>query len=438
MATIAIVLKTKQKLSNNEYAVSLRVTHNRQSRFFTISALVTNQSLKWRCTLADWKPAEAEDNGLGRFRRSFSAFKECNALLEAKLKEANSILKTYDTQGIAFTFERFEANLKQKEIGQAYLQPITTEEQPQITSLQDYYSLQIKILDEQGRVGLSGLTYEVQRMLKKFRPDALLKDVTMRFLESFEYWSRNERKNKDTTISVKMRNIQRVINQAIEDKLLKPEDYPFGEKKYSVNKRLDSKTKKIAITLDKIAKLKALDLVPGSWLHFAQQYFLFSYYSRGMNFVDISYLKWSDVSDTHISYVRRKTRGKFEIPINEHNKAILNYFKDNYKVPSGFVFPILDITIHITLKQQYTRKKTALSAVNHALKKLAEQIDEPSLKLTTNVGRHTYATGLKRSGANTAYITEALGHATQEQTQTYLDEFEKGVIETWENNMFDM
>jgi len=438
MATIAIVLKTKQKLSNNEYAVALRVTHERQSRFFTISALVTNQSLKWRCTLADWKPAEAEDNGLGRFRRSFPFFKECNALLEVKLQEANSILKKYDMQNITFTFERFEADLKQKTIGQAYLQPTPIEEQPQKTSLQDYYSLQIKILDEQGRVGLSGLSYEVQRSLKKFRPDALLKDVNVRFLESFEYWLRNERKNKDTTISVKIRNIQRVINQAIEDKLLKPEDYPFGEKKYSVNKRLDSKTKKIAITLDKIAKLKILDLIPGSWLHFAQQYFLFSYYSRGMNFVDISYLKWSDVSDTHITYVRRKTRGQFEIPINEHNGAILNYFKANYKVPGGFVFPILDITIHITLKQQYTRKKTALSAVNHALKKLAEQIDEPLLKLTTNVGRHTYATGLKRSGANTAYITEALGHATQEQTQTYLDEFEKGVIETWENKMFDM
>lgn len=438
MATIAIVLKTKQKLSNNEYAVALRVTHERQSRFFTISALVTNQSLKWRCTLTDWKPAEAEDNGLGRFRKSFSAFKECNAILEIKLKEANSILKKYDTQGIVFTFERFEADLKQKRIGQAHVQPIATEEPPQITSLQDYYSQQIKILDKQGRVGLSGLTYEVQRSLKKFKPDALIKDVTVRFLESFEYWLRNERHNKDTTISVKIRNIQRTINQAIEDKLLKPEDYPFGEKKYSVNKRLDSKTKKIAITLDKISKLKALDLVPGSWLHFAQQYFLFSYYSRGMNFVDISYLKWSDISDTHISYVRKKTRGKFEIPINEHNKTILNYFKDNYKVPGGFVFPVLDTTIHITLKQQYTRKKTAISAVNHALKKLAEQIGEPSLKLTTNVGRHSYATGLKRSGANTAYITEALGHATQEQTQTYLDEFEKGVIETWENKMFDM
>ncbi|PWK75433.1 integrase-like protein [Mucilaginibacter oryzae] len=349
MATVAIVLNTTYKLNNGEYAVALRVSQGKKQKYFSISTLITDQSLPFKCKPEDWIIAKQEDNGLGKFRKSFTAYKECNEVLSVKLNDARNILKRYDENNFPFSFEHFEADLKKKEVRKEYIERVTVEEQPAKTTLQAYYDQQIKLLDEQGRVGLSGLTYEVQRSLKKFRPDALLKDVTVRFLESFEYWLRNERKNKDTTISVKIRNIQRVINQAIEDKLLKPEDYPFGEKKYSVNKRLDSKTKKIAITLDKIAKLKALDLIPGSWLHFAQQYFLFSYYSRGMNFVDISYLKWSDISDTHITYVRRKTRGQFEIPINEHNKAILDYFKTNYKVPGGFVFPILDTTIHITL-----------------------------------------------------------------------------------------
>ncbi len=65
-------------------------------------------------------------------------------------------------------------------------------------------------------------------------------------------------------------------------------------------------------------------------------------------------------------------------------------------------------------------------------------IDEPNLKLSTNVLRHSYATGLKRAGVNTSYITEALGHATQEQTQTYLDEFETGVIEGFESKLFGL
>jgi len=425
MATVAVVLNTTKKLSNDEFSIALRTTHCRKRKYYSISTLITNQSLKFRCKVSDWKPAEAEDNGLGKFRKSYPLYKECNTILEAKLVEATKILQRYDTDGVSFSFDVFENDLRKGEL-------------PLITKLQDYYSLQISILEEQGRAGQSGLNYEVQRILKKFRPNALLTDVNIRFLESFEYWMRNERKNKDTTISVKMRNLQRVINQAIEDKLLKQDAYPFGEKKYSINKRLDNKTKKIAIHLDKISKLKLLTLIPGTALHFAQQIFLFSYYCRGMNFIDITYLKWTDISDTHIYYTRKKTKGQFEIPINEYSKRILDYFKENHNLEGGFVFPIIDLAIHITLKQQYTRKKSALKAVNDNLKKLAKLIGEPNLKLTTNVGRHSYATGLKRSGANTSYITEALGHATQEQTQTYLDEFEKGVIESWENKMFEI
>jgi integrase len=302
----------------------------------------------------------------------------------------------------------------------------------------DYYTEQIAILDEQQRTGLSGLFLENQRILKKFRPDALLNDVNYRFLESFEYWLRNVRQNKDTTISVKMRNLQRAINLAIEDKLIKQEDYPFGEKKYSINKRLDHSTKKIAVNTDKIGKLRNLELTTGSSLYFAQQIFMFSYYSRGMNFIDIAFLKWSDIPENIINYVRRKTRGKFEIPVNPHIQAILSYFMTNYSVPGGYVFPILNDSIHITPKQKYTRKKTALKAVNDNLKKIAKLIGEPNLKLTTNVGRHSYATGLKRAGVSTSYITEALGHATQDQTQTYLDSFESGVIANLESKIFDL
>lgn len=425
MATIAIVLNTTKKLANEQYSVALRVTHQREKKYYAINSLVINQTLKFRCSIIEWKPAEVEDNGLGKFRKQFKAYKECNAILEAKLNEANKILKRYESEGLDFDFTVFEADLKRKE-------------RPLITSLDEYYSQQIIILEEQGRVGMAGLYYEVQRILKKYKPDALLSDVNIRFLEGFEYWMRNTRGNKDTTISVKMRNLQRIINQAIEDRLFKPENYPFGEKKYSINKRLNNKTKKIAITLDKISKLKNLELEPGSALHLAQQMFLFSYYSRGMNFIDMSYLNWQDISETHINYTRRKTGGQFEIPLNEHNQAILDYYKAHNKVKGNYVFPVLDLAVHQTLKQQYTRKKTALKAVNDNLKKLAKMIGEPTLKLTTNVGRHTYATGLKRSGANTSYISEALGHATEEQTQTYLDSFEKGAIESWEKKMFNL
>ena len=44
-------------------------------------------------------------------------------------------------------------------------------------------------------------------------------------------------------------------------------------------------------------------------------------------------------------------RRQFEIPINPHNGAILEYFRANYRIAGDYVFPILDPSIHKTSKQ---------------------------------------------------------------------------------------
>jgi site-specific recombinase XerD len=46
-------------------------------------------------------------------------------------------------------------------------------------------------------------------------------------------------------------------------------------------------------------------------------------------------------------------------------------------------------------------------------------------KITTYVARHTFSTILKRSGASTEQIQEALGHTDMKTTESYLDSFDK-------------
>jgi integrase/recombinase XerD len=48
-------------------------------------------------------------------------------------------------------------------------------------------------------------------------------------------------------------------------------------------------------------------------------------------------------------------------------------------------------------------------------------------KVTTYVARHTFSTVMKRSGASTEFIQEALGHTNIKTTENYLDSFEKEV-----------
>lgn len=429
MATVAIVLKTTKKLLNNEYAIALRVTHERISRYYTISSLVTDQSLKFRCSASDWRPAKAEDNGLGRFLKTVKPYKELNAILEAKLILARKFINECENDGISFDYDEFEKKLRGNSTRQVKISSKLR--------LHEFYDSLIQELDEQKRIGLSTIFQDSKSMLLKFRPDAFLTDVTVKFLEAFESWLRHERGNKDTTISVKMRNIQRVINIAIAEKLFKSEDYPFGEKKYSVNRRLNHKTRKRSIPIDLIAKIKNLTLEDGSSLLLARDIFMFSFYTRGMNFIDIAGLKWSDIEENEIRYVRKKTGQLFDIPINEHTQSILKYYKIHHSNSGNYIFPIYDESIHKTEKQRYTRKKTAIKKINDKLKDIAEMIGEKGLKLTTYVSRHSYATNMKHSGVATSYISEALGHQTEEQTQTYLGDFEKGIISGLENKIFD-
>jgi len=216
MATLAIGLNTTYKLDNNEHSVALRITQDRKPKYFSIGSLISNNSLSFQCRKENWRSADKEDNGLGRFRKSIDRYKELNEILEAKLKRAQDILNGYDKVSIPFSFERFEQDLKETYLINARAertakQVIEEPATPTVT-LHEYYSEQIKILDEQQRASMAGLCLENQRILHKCMPNALLTDVNFRFFGTFEYWMRNVRGNEDTTIGVKMRNIQRIIN----------------------------------------------------------------------------------------------------------------------------------------------------------------------------------------------------------------------------------
>lgn len=428
MATLAIVLKTSKQLSNNEFSVALRITHNRVRKYFNLNSLIVDKSLPFRCQVKDWKPAELGDNGFGRFNTTVPNYKILNQKISEKLALAHKILNDYDLGKVEFDFKKFEEDLKGGR----------NTANSKKTKLSDYYEGLISELEKNYKMGTADVFKFTVRSIIKYKPDILLTDIDTRFLESFEAWLRNVESLMDTSISVKIRNLQRVINLAIADKLYPQENYPFGEKKYSVNKRLDHETEKIAISLDQVKKLKELKLQEGSSLHFAQQMFLFSFYCRGMNFIDMTFLKWSNIDGEFIRYTRQKTGGKFCIPLIDKTKVILDYFKKENILPSDFVFPIIDREIHLSSKQMYYRKKSALKAVNNNLKKLAKIIDIPNLKLTTNVGRHSYATGLKYAEVKTSYITEALGHSTETQTQIYLDSFKSDIIKELDSRIFDI
>lgn len=111
--------------------------------------------------------------------------------------------------------------------------------------------------------------------------------ITPEFLEKYEAWLRS---NGGTGggIGVKMRRIRAIFNTAIKRGRIKEELYPF--KVYKVSKLKFNGIKK-ALKLEEIHNIAELDLDQNPALIDTCNYFLFSFYTRGMNFADMMTLK---------------------------------------------------------------------------------------------------------------------------------------------------
>ena len=86
------------------------------------------------------------------------------------------------------------------------------------------------------------------------------------------------------------------------------------------------------------------------------------------------------------------------------------------------------------MKEKYYKLDYQTRYVNKYLKKIGEYLDI-SLKLTSYVARHSFATILKNSGVNISLISEMLGHTDLKTTQIYLDSFENTQMEAAMSNL---
>ena len=160
----------------------------------------------------------------------------------------------------------------------------------------------------------------------------------------------------------------------------------------------------------------------------SQQYFLFSYYARGMNFIDMAKLKLKEnLLGNELSYTRSKNKRRYTYPLHSKALAILHDFRlSEIKSNDGYIFPILH-SYHDTPKKIDARIDSALKDLNEDLKKIANLIGLEK-HLTSYVARHSFATALRYKSVNVSIIQEALGHETELQTMTYLDDLDDTII----------
>jgi len=292
-------------------------------------------------------------------------------------------------------------------------------------NVEECFLYYINELKEQGRLRYAGM-YEVSHnSFIKFNNGSLelpFNDVDVIWLKKYEAWMLKQGLAINT-VGTRVRHLRAVFNMAIEHHVIDKECYPFHS--YKVSKISQSPPKRAMCKGDiqKVIEYQGKTDME----RLAIDLFTFSYFTAGINFIDMAMLKHDNIVDGKLCYIRAKTKKQIIIPLQEKSKEIISHYSNGSESSSGYIFPILS-AYHKSEMQKANRLHKVLAKINRALKHIGEELGLP-IKLTTYVARHSFATVLKRAGVSTSIISESLGHSSEKITQIYLDSFENSQID---------
>ena len=244
--------------------------------------------------------------------------------------------------------------------------------------------------------------------------DVLLEDIDSDLMLMYEAYLRNKGLTKNST-SFYMRILRAVYNRAIEKDLTTNRN-PFKHVYTGIDKTI-----KRAIPLKAIKQIKNLDLSLHPSLDFARDMFLFSFYTRGMSFIDMAYLKKKDLANGILSYRRRKTGQQLFIRWEKCMQEIV----EKYNNPlSEYLLPI----IKPMNGDERTQYQNAMYLINRKLKEIGKMVGA-QLPLTMYVARHSWASVAKNKNVPISVISEGMGHDSEMTTQIYLASLDTAVVD---------
>ncbi len=271
-------------------------------------------------------------------------------------------------------------------------------------------------LAARGQVRTSETYVSTLNSFRAFRRgrDVCLKDFNSVLLQEYEAYLRSKSLSLNT-ISFYMRRLRAVYNRIVEE---------FGFEDTRPFRRVftsTERTAKRAISIKYVKALKEMDLSRSYSKRFARDMFMFSFYTRGMSFVDIAHLRKSDICGNALIYKRSKTKQRLHIHLEQCMVDIISrYAVDG----SPYLFPIIESAEGDTRKQY----QTAQSLVNRRLKMLGNDLGLP-MPLTMYVARHSWASIAHSEGIPISVISEGMGHDSEATTRIYLASLETSVID---------
>ena len=288
------------------------------------------------------------------------------------------------------------------------------------TSLQSFFNFMDSVIGQLKRLNRERTSETYASALSSFmrfrrNKDIQLDDMDEDLIMEYEAWLKINGASLNT-ISFYMRILRAAYNRAVE-KALTAQKHPFRH----VYTGMD-KTVKRAISLKDIRRIKELDLTGKPHWELARDMFLFSFYTRGMSFIDMAYLRKSDLKNGILTYRRRKTGQQLTIKWEMCMEKIVTKYAGCSA--TQYLLPIITNPLADERKQY----RNALCRVNVALKEVA-RLANLSIPLTMYCARHGWASAAKSKNIPISVISEGMGHDSEETTRIYLASLDSNVID---------
>ncbi len=385
--TVAVILDKFKPKKNGLFPVRIRVTYRRQRRYYP--------------TGKDLTPDQWESMPTTRNRELRSIRESVSNTFEIVRQHVEELAYVS-----GFSFEALDGRLRS---GLS-------------ATINTAFRAKIDDLRTNARVG-SMLVYDnVLKGIERFKGDKIpFESITVDWLKRYERFLTREGKTT-TTIGIHFRTIRAIVNEARRAGIVKEAQYPFGKGRFEIQA---GEGRKMALTLEQIGRIARYEDGSQATAKY-RDYWLFLYLCNGINMADFVKLRYRDIVNGEICFVRQKTerttktRKEIRVVISEPMQAIINRW-GNERQPDKFIFPVLvgtETALEQKRKTQYLTRSInrRMAAIGKAL-----GIDH----ISTYTARHSFATVLKRSGANIAYISESLGHQDLKTTENYLASFER-------------
>lgn len=174
----------------------------------------------------------------------------------------------------------------------------------------------------------------------------------------------------------------------------------------------NAQTAKRALDAATISRLAKMELKK-PMQQLARDLFLFSFYTRGMSFIDMAYLRQSDIRQDILTYRRHKTGQQLSMAwLPEMEAIVARHHEDG----QPYLLPIIKRGV----RDERRTFKTMQYRVNYALKTLGKALGL-SRPLTMYVARHSWASIAQASRVPLPVISAALGHTSEHTTRIYLE-----------------